>query len=35
MEVPTEARTPRFPAFCARRYEKMAPVVDWLSANVA
>lgn len=35
MKVPGEARTARFPAFCAARYKKMAPLMDWLSANVA
>jgi len=35
MKVPAEAKTARFPAFCAARYQKMAPLMDWLSANVA
>jgi uncharacterized protein (TIGR02453 family) len=35
MEIPTEAKTSKFPAFCAAHYKKMAPLVDWLSANVA
>ncbi|HJX07204.1 MAG TPA: DUF2461 domain-containing protein [Actinomycetota bacterium] len=35
MEIPAEARTPRFPAFCAAHYKKMAPMIVWLSANVA
>jgi len=35
MKVPAEAKTARFPAFCAARYKKMAPLMDWLSANVA
>jgi|SRR5436305_91738 len=35
MDVPAEATTSKFPAFCAARYKKMAPLVDWLAANVA
>jgi uncharacterized protein (TIGR02453 family) len=35
MEVPAEARTSKFPAFCVARYKKMAPMIDWLSTNVA
>ena len=35
MKVPAEARTARFPAFCAAHYKKMAPLMDWLSTNVA
>jgi uncharacterized protein (TIGR02453 family) len=35
MKVPAEAKTPKFPAFCAAHYKKMAPLMDWLSANVA
>jgi len=35
MKVPAEAKTARFPAFCAAHYKKMAPLMDWLSANVA
>ena len=35
MKVPPEAKTPTFPAFCAAHYKKMAPLIDWLSANVA
>ena len=35
MKVPAEAKTARFPAFCAARYKKMSPLMDWLSANVA
>jgi uncharacterized protein (TIGR02453 family) len=35
MEIPAEARTAKFPAFCATQYKKMAPLVEWLSANVA
>jgi uncharacterized protein (TIGR02453 family) len=34
MGVPPEATTGRFAAFCARHYEKMSPLVDWLQANV-
>jgi uncharacterized protein (TIGR02453 family) len=30
MPVPPEAHTPKFPAFCARRYRAMGPVLDWL-----
>ena len=35
MKVPAKAKTPKFPAFCAAHYKKMAPLMDWLSANVA
>ena len=35
MKVPAEAKTPKFPAFCAAHYKKMAPLMDWLSTNVA
>jgi len=35
MKVPAEVKTPRFPAFCAGHYKKMAPLMEWLSANVA
>ena len=35
MKVPAEARTAKFPAFCAGHYKKMAPLMDWLSTNVA
>jgi uncharacterized protein (TIGR02453 family) len=35
MKVPAEAKTARFPAFCAAHYKKMAPLMDWLSTNVA
>ena len=35
MKVPAEARTAKFPAFCAGHYKTMAPLMDWLSANVA
>jgi uncharacterized protein (TIGR02453 family) len=35
MEVPPEAKAATFPAFCARHYKKMLPVVDWLVTNVA
>ncbi|MFL5790335.1 MAG: DUF2461 domain-containing protein [Actinomycetota bacterium] len=35
MEVPAAAKTSRFPAFCASRYKKMAPLIDWLTQNVA
>ena len=35
MKVPAEAKTARFPAFCAAHYKKMAPLMDWLLANVA
>jgi len=35
MKVPAEAKTSKFPAFCAAHYKKMAPLMDWLSANVA
>jgi len=34
-KVPPEARTAKFPAYCAARYKKMAPLIDWLSTNVA
>jgi uncharacterized protein (TIGR02453 family) len=34
MKVPAEARTAKFPSFCAAHYKKMAPLMDWLSANV-
>jgi uncharacterized protein (TIGR02453 family) len=34
MKLPPEARTATFPAFCARHYKRMAPLMDWLSANV-
>jgi len=34
MDVPPEARTPTFPAFCTAHYKKMAPLVDWLATNV-
>jgi uncharacterized protein (TIGR02453 family) len=35
MKVPAEAKTATFPSFCAGHYKKMAPLMDWLSANVA
>jgi len=35
MKLPAEARTARFPAFCAGHYKKLAPLMDWLSTNVA
>ena len=35
MKVPPEAKTSRFPAFCAAHDKKMAPLMDWLTANVA
>ena len=35
MPIPSEATTAHFPAFCAAHYKKMAPVIDWLQANVA
>jgi len=35
MKVPSEAKTSKFPAFCATHYKRMAPVMDWLSTNVA
>ncbi len=35
MEVPGEAKTAGFPAFCTAHYKKMAPLMDWLSTNVA
>jgi uncharacterized protein (TIGR02453 family) len=35
MDVPAEAKTAKFPAFCVAHYRKMAPLMDWLSANVA
>jgi len=30
MPVPPETHTAKFPAFCARRYDKMRPVLDWV-----
>jgi len=35
MRVPAEAKTATFPSFCAAHYKKMAPLMEWLSANVA
>ena len=35
MEIPPEATTSRFPAFCVAHYRKMAPLIGWLEANVA
>jgi uncharacterized protein (TIGR02453 family) len=35
MPVPSETYTPRFAAFCAKRYRPLAPLVDWLERNVA
>lgn len=35
LKVPAEATTATFPSFCAAHYKKMAPLMDWLSANVA
>jgi uncharacterized protein (TIGR02453 family) len=35
MKLPAEARTAKFPAFCAAHYKKMVPLMDWLTANVA
>ena len=35
MDIPPEATSARFPAFCAAHYRKMAPLVDWLQTNVA
>jgi uncharacterized protein (TIGR02453 family) len=34
MQVPADARTAKFPAFCAGHFKKMAPLMAWLSANV-
>ena len=30
LAVPGEIHTPRFPGYCATRYRKMFPVLDWL-----
>ncbi len=35
MKVPAEAKMAKFPSFCAAHYKKMAPLMDWLSTNVA
>jgi uncharacterized protein (TIGR02453 family) len=34
MKVPAEARSAKFPAFCAGHYKKIVPLMDWLSAHV-
>jgi hypothetical protein len=34
LRVPPEAKTARFPAFCASHYKKMLPLMQWLETNV-